>query len=220
MVGRIMVNRDLKDIRREYSCSPLKLETALECPVSQFEHWFSEISASPAELDKTAMLLTTIDKNGFPDPRIVLLKEIDNKQFVFYTNYQSTKGQQLASCNKAALTFYWPSVCRQVRVKGVVQKVSKEKSDHYFKSRPRGSQIGAIVSKQSEKIASREQLEEAFLRFEEQAGEDLTRPEHWGGYALTPLEMEFWQGRNNRLHDRILYQKNPDGAWETHRLQP
>lgn len=215
-----MVNQEIKDIRREYACSPLAIKSVLQCPIEQFERWFGEICKAPNELDKTAMVLSTIDQNGFPDARIVLLKEIFEKCFIFYTNYQSTKGLQLARNNKASLTFYWPSVCCQVRVKGLVNKIPEKQSDQYFKSRPRGSQVAAIISKQSKEIASREELEQRFLELESQHSEILERPKHWGGYALEPLEMEFWQGRKNRLHDRIKYIKSSKGSWITQRLQP
>jgi len=188
-------------------------------PFEQFHQWLREAISAEA-LEVNAMTLSTLHADGYPNGRVVLLKELDYG-FVFFSNYQSEKGQELENHPKASLTFFWPELERQVRVMGTVEKISESQSDEYFLSRPKGSQIGAWASPQSHKIRSREVLEERLkemqLRFEE---EKLVRPPHWGGYRVLPHKIEFWQGRPSRLHDRILYEKNEAGAWTISRLAP
>lgn len=187
-------------------------------PLKQFEKWFEEVLASGLE-EPNAMVLSTVNE-GKPSARIVLLKDIDSG-FKFFTNYGSKKGQEIEENPQVALTFFWKELERQVRIEGVVEKVSAAESDEYFSSRPRGSQIGAWVSHQSAAIASREVLEatnaELEARFE---GKEISRPAHWGGYRLIPTYMEFWQGRPSRLHDRLAYIKINRDNWKIERLSP
>lgn len=210
---------DISSIRKDYTLKSLDISDVNDSPFEQFHQWLREaISAEVLEIN--AMTLSTLHADGYPNGRVVLLKELDYG-FVFFSNYQSEKGQELENHPKASLTFFWPELERQVRVMGTVEKISESQSDEYFLSRPRGSQIGAWASPQSHKINSREVLEERLkemqLRFEE---EKLIRPPHWGGYRVLPHKIEFWQGRPSRLHDRILYEKNEAGAWTISRLAP
>lgn len=187
-------------------------------PLKQFEKWFEEVLASGLE-EPNAMVLSTVNE-GKPSARIVLLKDLDSG-FKFFTNYGSKKGQEMEENPQVALTFFWKELERQVRIEGLVEKVSADESDEYFKSRPRGSQIGAWVSHQSAAIASREVLEatnaELEARFE---GKEIQRPDHWGGYRVIPTYIEFWQGRPSRLHDRLAYTKKEDNSWKIERLSP
>jgi len=190
-------------------------------PFRQFEAWFAELSEhSVSEQDATSMTLATTDKSGHPSARIVLLKSFDDQGFVFFTNYNSRKGQELAGNPRACLLFYWSPLWRQVRIEGTVEKVSAEESDQYFHSRPFGSKIGAWASDQSEPVENRAQLEQRFEECELKFGDSVPRPAHWGGYRLKPDTIEFWQGRENRLHDRLRYSLQPDGSWVIDRLAP
>ncbi|MBY5950223.1 pyridoxamine 5'-phosphate oxidase [Algoriphagus marincola] len=210
---------DISSIRKDYTLKSLDISDVNDSPFEQFHQWLRE-AISAEVLEVNAMTLSTLHADGYPNGRVVLLKELDYG-FVFFSNYQSEKGQELENHPKASLTFFWPELERQVRVMGTVEKISESQSDEYFLSRPRGSQIGAWASPQSHKINSREVLEERLkemqLRFEE---EKLIRPPHWGGYRVLPHKIEFWQGRPSRLHDRILYEKNEAGAWTISRLAP
>ena len=209
----------LSNIRRNYGTQTLSEEKIQADPLAQFQIWFDEILGS-VEHDPTAMVLSTVDAKGFPDSRVLLLKGIENGGFVFYTNYESTKALQLKNNSHAALNFYWPSVVRQVRVRGRVKRVTRAQSEAYFLSRPLPSQISAIASPQSQEIASRESLLELVhcekLKHRDEA---ITCPKNWGGYVLIPDEIEFWQGRDDRLHDRVQYCKQR-GQWKIHRLAP
>ena len=188
-------------------------------PLKQFEKWYGDaISAGVPEAD--AMTLATATRDGSPDARIVLLKSFDERGFVFYTNYRSRKADELDENEKACLLFYWLPVKRQVRIEGTVEKVSAQESDDYFQSRPWGSQLGAWASDQSEVIAGREDLEKRFHEFELKFAGNVPRPPHWGGYRVKPNAIEFWQGRENRLHDRIRYRAQKDGSWRIERLAP
>ncbi|KTD22218.1 pyridoxamine 5'-phosphate oxidase [Legionella lansingensis] len=209
----------LADIRREYGELSLSEESVADCPIAQFKQWFEEVL--PGETtDPTAMVLSTVDDRGFPDSRVVLLKGLEHEAFIFYTNYQSTKALQLAHTPYAALNFYWPGMARQVRIRGRVKRTSKKQSDNYFYSRPRSSQLSAIVSVQSQEIPDRSSLEEALNKLIATYGQKpLLRPKQWGGYLVIPDEIEFWQGRDNRLHDRIFYYKKK-GQWVHCRLAP
>ncbi len=209
-------SKNIAAIRQDYSLSSLNEQETGDDPVLFFAKWFKEAEhADCAEVN--AMTLATVDEQSRPHARIVLLKGLENGQFVFYTNYKSNKGIELAANNNAALLFFWPELQRQVRVEGLITRVSPELSDEYFYSRPPGSQIGAAASAQSSKIASRAVLEQKVAELS-RAG-SISRPEHWGGYALTPMSLEFWQGRSSRLHDRILFEK--DGLlWQKSRLAP
>jgi pyridoxamine 5'-phosphate oxidase len=190
-------------------------------PLKQFQTWYDEVlAAGVSEQDAISMTLATATKDGRPLARIVLLKSVDNGGFVFYTNYQSLKGRDLAENPQACLLFYWSKVWRQVRIEGTVEKVSAEESEEYFQSRPLGSKLGAWASNQSEVVDSRETLEGRFAELEKRYGEDVPRPPHWGGYRLKPNTIEFWQGRDNRLHDRLRYRLQDGGTWLIERLGP
>lgn len=210
----------LSNMRLTYDKGELDDDGFLDDPMNQFERWFEEVRATDTH-EANAMIVSTVDANGRPSARIVLLKEVDCKGFVFYTNYESQKGQELAINQNIALTFYWPSMERQVRVTGVAERVSAEQSDAYFSLRPRGSQLGAIVSPQSAVIPDRmfltTRLESAIAELDENV--PLHRPESWGGYLVRPDSMEFWQGRPDRLHDRIRYHRE-ENRWNTERLAP
>ena len=188
-------------------------------PLRQFEKWFGEaLAAEVPEAD--AMTLATVTPELGPDARIVLLKGFDSNGLVFYTNFQSRKAKELAANAQACLLFYWLPVKRQVRVEGTVEKVSDEEADAYFQTRPWGSKLGAWASDQSEVIESRTELEKRFAEYELKFGDDVPRPPHWGGYRLKPTSIEFWQGRENRLHDRLRYSLQDDGSWLVERLAP
>lgn len=205
--------------RRNYGQLALHEEDANKNPIEQFKVWFADIAESETS-DPSAMVLSTVDENGLPDSRVVLLKGIENSTFIFYTNYESAKAIQLRHTAYAALNFYWPSKARQVRVRGSVVCASSEQSDAYFSSRPVESQLGAIASPQSRKIASRQWLEDEFNKLLEQHSQQpIIRPQNWGGYVVIPEEMEFWQGRDNRLHDRLHYFKQ-ENEWLCQRLAP
>jgi len=216
-----MTDQQLADLRQTYSQRTLTEADVQPDAVRQFQAWLDEALA--ARLDEpTAMTLSTVNEAGQPAARIVLLKGLpDDEGFLFFTNYESRKGQELATSPLAALTFFWPGLERQVRVEGRVEKASEEVSTEYFQSRPRSSQVGAWASPQSQPIRSREELEQreqdVAARFAEL--EPLPRPEHWGGYVLRPHRVEFWQGRPSRLHDRIVFELH-GGNWRTSRLAP
>ena len=210
----------LADLRKEYTRQSLDRDDVSLDPIVQFQRWFTE--AQQAQIhEPNAMNLATVSPDGRPSARVVLLKGIENDSFVLYTNYESRKGQHIQQLPYVALTFFWPELERQVRVEGQAEKVSEARSSAYFQSRPRGSQLGAWVSPQSQVIADRSVLDqrqqELSVRFEE--GE-IPRPDHWGGYAVRPHHIEFWQGRPSRLHDRLLYHRQNDHAWIIERLAP
>ncbi len=188
-------------------------------PLKQFEVWYGEALASGVP-EADAMTLATATTDGAPDARIVLLKSFDGRGFVFFTNYQSRKAQELAANGRACLLFYWLPLKRQVRIEGTVEKVSAAESDDYFHTRPWGSKLGAWASDQSRVITSRENLEKRFAEFESEFADNVPRPPHWGGYRLAPTAIEFWQGRDNRLHDRIRYRLQQDKSWRIERLAP
>jgi len=190
-------------------------------PIRQFAIWFKEASASGmSEQDATSMTLATAGKDGQPCARIVLLKSFDDSGFVFFTNYQSRKGSELADNARACLLFYWAPLWRQVRIEGRVEKVSEAESEEYFHSRPLGSKIGAWASNQSQRVTSRNELDERFEEISLKFADKVPRPPHWGGYRLDPRVIEFWQGRENRLHDRLVYTRQNDGNWHVERLAP
>ncbi|MFA6302400.1 MAG: pyridoxamine 5'-phosphate oxidase [Legionella sp.] len=211
--------RTLADIRRDYGELSLSERSALEDPLAQFALWFEDVLKNETN-DPTAMVLSTVDDRGYPDSRVVLLKGVDSGDFVFYTNYQSAKAMQLVHQPYAALNFYWPQMARQVRIRGRVQRVSEAESDTYFASRPVKSQMSAIISPQSQEVKDRAVLEKALNDLIKQHGQEpVLRPTNWGGYRVMPEEIEFWQGRDNRLHDRIHYYRQ-DGKWLHRRLAP
>jgi pyridoxamine 5'-phosphate oxidase len=209
----------LADIRKDYSLKSLEIHEVSIDPLRQFRKWLDEAIEAEA-LEVNAMCLSTFGLDGFPKGRIVLLKELDYG-FVFFTNYESDKGNELRSNPKASLTFFWAEIERQVRVVGEVSKITDKESDDYYFSRPYGSQIGAWASPQSRVITDRSQIEakqeELTARF---STDPITRPSHWGGYRLIPNRIEFWQGRPSRLHDRICYTKEISGEWKIERLAP
>ncbi|MEB2779983.1 pyridoxamine 5'-phosphate oxidase [Algoriphagus sp. C2-6-M1] len=209
---------DISAIRKDYSIKSLDISDVNLDPITQFRSWFEEAVCAEV-LEVNAMTVSTLGLDGTPNARILLLKGVDTG-FVFFTNYKSEKGKELEKHNTASLTFFWPELERQVRVRGLVEKVTEEDSDTYFFSRPLGSQIGAWVSSQSQAIDSRADLNKRQLDLEQQfAGKEMSRPPHWGGYRLMPSTIEFWQGRPSRLHDRIKYQ-HQDGKWTIARLAP
>jgi pyridoxamine 5'-phosphate oxidase len=210
---------NISAIRQEYSLKSMNINDLSPNPLSQFDQWFKEaLDAKVIEIN--AMTLSTLGEDGIPNGRIVLLKEVDTG-FVFFTNYQSQKGRELEKNPFGSLTFFWPELERQVRIKGNIDKVSEKLSDEYFLSRPIGSQIGAWTSPQSTKINSREELHSRQKEIEKKfENSPITRPPHWGGYRLTPNYIEFWQGRPSRLHDRVCYELQENGDWELSILAP
>jgi pyridoxamine 5'-phosphate oxidase len=210
----------LQEMRKEYTKASLDTATVSKNPISQFESWLSEAINSQA-LEPTAMTLSTVTEEGCPSARIVLLKGIEKNQFIFYTNYQSQKGIEILKNPACAVTFFWPELERQVRIEGVASKIDEAASQLYFNSRPRGSQIGAWASPQSALIDNRLLLEKRVNELEKKFSGNaaIPKPKQWGGYAIEPHEIEFWQGRESRLHDRIVYYRSKDG-WVVHRLAP
>jgi pyridoxamine 5'-phosphate oxidase len=210
----------IADIRKEYKLQTLSEKDILQDPISQFDKWWQEALASGIE-EANAMTLATSSSDGIPSARIVLLKGFGSKGFSFFSNYTSFKGLQLLENPRACLVFFWKELERQVRITGLVGKLSKEESDAYFTSRPEGSRIGAWASPQSQLIEGREWLESREKAVREQyQNKPVPRPDFWGGYLLQPISMEYWQGRLNRLHDRIQYSLQGDGTWRIERLAP
>lgn len=233
----------IADLRREYNLMGLRRENLAGEPIAQFQKWFEEARGARAggrlrkffidlykamrslggaqPLDVTAMTLATADEQGRPSARIVLMKGVDERGFIFFTNYESRKGHELSENPEAALVFYWPELERQVCIAGQVSKLPDEESEAYFQSRPRGSQLAAWASKQSEVVRDRPELEAQWDELEKRfANQEVTRPAYWGGYVLKPGRIEFWQGRPNRLHDRFRYTRQANGQWSIERLSP
>ena len=212
---------DAGELRKEYTLSGLYRKDLSSDPFEQFKLWFAESIQTAGDREPNAMTLATASRAGVPSARVVLLKSFDERGVMFFTNYESRKAQQLAENPHAALNFHWAWLERQIQIEGIVQKVGREESEAYFHKRPLGSQLGAIVSKQSSVIESRETLEERLSALKaEYQGQDPPLPEFWGGYLVVPQRFEFWQGRENRLHDRFLYTQCADGSWQIHRLAP
>ena len=216
-----MVAIDLAGLRREYEVQGLHRSDLHLNPIEQFGTWFST-AVNSGLADANAIALATATSEGKPSVRIVLLKGIDERGFVFFTNYESAKGQELSANPQAAFTVYWHQLERQIRVTGIVEKTSRQESATYFHDRPRGSQLGAWVSRQSEVIDARRILDARLSEMTERfAGEEVIKlPPHWGGYRIIPETIEFWQGRANRLHDRFRYTRQDDGSWMIERLAP
>jgi len=210
----------IADIRRDYKLQSLLEKNAAENPIEQFGHWWKD--AVESQIDEVnAMVLATADAAGTPSARIVLLKEYTDKGFVFFTNYLSKKGQDIAENPKATLVFFWKELERQVNISGTIEKIPAAESEAYFQSRPAGSRIGAWSSPQSAVIADRKVIENNFLHYEEKFGtSQIPRPDHWGGYIVKPSAIEFWQGRSSRLHDRLRYRLTDEGQWILERLAP
>jgi len=212
---------DLGNYRKSYEKGELLIENVPENPLELFRDWFIEVDTH-FDVDETnAMTISTIGLDGYPKNRVVLLKKYTYEGFIFYTNYDSEKGKAIAKNPNVCLSFFWHAAERQIIIKGKAEKISENLSDGYFESRPRGSQLGAVVSNQSEVVKDRAELENKLkklgAKFE---GKDIERPKNWGGYIVKPSTIEFWQGRPNRLHDRIRYQLQEDYNWKIERLAP
>ena len=216
-----MDKEDLGQLRKSYDKSSLDLSDVGDDPIGFFKKWFDEASNHSEIEEANAMSLATLGIDDFPKSRVVLLKAFTDKGFVFYTNYQSEKGLAIAHHPKVGLSFFWPPLERQVIIKGLIQKTPSDLSDEYFNSRPKGSQLGAIVSDQSNVISDRTILEAKLNALEIQyKNEEIPRPDNWGGYLVIPKSIEFWQGRPNRLHDRIRCNLRQTGLWDLERLAP
>ena len=216
---------DLSNYRKSYDKSELLESNIPEDPINLFNRWFHEVEdfgVSAASGDEVnAMTVSTFGLDGFPKSRVVLLKQFTHEGFIFYTNYDSEKGRAIANNPNVCLSFFWPSLERQVIIKGIAERILENISDGYFDSRPMGSKLGAIVSNQSQVIQSRTVLEEGLKQLEKNyEGKEIIRPKFWGGFLVRPVEVEFWQGRPNRLHDRIRYQLQEDYSWKIDRLSP
>jgi pyridoxamine 5'-phosphate oxidase len=212
---------DLSNYRKSYEKSELLESSIPEDPINLFNRWFHEVEDFEGNEEVNAMTVATIGLDGFPKSRVVLLKKYTEEGFIFYTNYNSEKGKAISNNPKICLSFFWHSMERQVIIKGIAEKTPENTSDNYFDSRPDGSKLGAIVSNQSEVVPSRSFLEENLKQLEKDyEGKVISRPMHWGGFLVKPLEVEFWQGRPNRLHDRIRYSYQEDYSWSIERLAP
>ncbi len=212
---------NLHDKRKIYDRSELLESQIKDNPMEQFRNWFFEAENNPQISEANAMAISTLENDGCPRTRMVLLKSYNWEGFVFYTNYDSRKGKAIEKNHKACLHFFWPNLERQIIIKADLEKLAENLSDGYFHSRPKGSQLGAAVSPQSEIIPNREFLEEKLKNLEQEFENiEVPRPENWGGYLAKPYEIEFWQGRPNRLHDRIIYELQEDFDWKISRLAP
>ena len=215
------MQEDLGNYRKSYGKSALVEGSISDNPMQLFQNWFYEVEATEGIDEPNAMTVSTIGLDGFPKSRVVLLKKYTYEGFIFYTNYESEKGKAIAKNPKVCLSFFWPNMERQIIIKGKAEKIPENLSDGYFESRPEGSKLGAIVSEQSSVIPSREVLEEKLKQLEkEYHNKEINRPGYWGGYIVKPISMEFWQGRPNRLHDRIRYTLQKDYDWKIERLAP
>jgi len=215
------MEKDLGNYRKSYEKGELNLVDVPENPLELFQKWFLNADLSDTVEETNAVSLSTIGKDGYPKSRIVLLKKYNEEGFIFYTNYNSEKGKAIQENNQVCLSFFWPSLEQQIIIKGKAEKLSQKSSDGYFESRPTGSKLGAWASNQSTVVKSRDILENNLKKFEEKfKGKEITRPPHWGGFMVKPISIEFWQGRPNRMHDRILYRLKEDLSWEIERLEP
>lgn len=215
------MDTDLGDYRRSYEKNELLLSKSPENPFELFRDWFFEVDKYFPEDENNAMTLSTIGLDGYPKGRVVLLKRFTHEGFIFFTNYNSEKGKAILANPNVCLSFFWHGAERQIIIKGQVEKIADNLSDGYFESRPRGSQLGALVSNQSAIIPNRAVLETNLKAFEQQyEGKDIPRPDFWGGFIVKPVEFEFWQGRANRLHDRIRYTLDNEFNWIKNRLSP
>jgi pyridoxamine 5'-phosphate oxidase len=215
-----MNQQEIQNLRQDYTAATLSEKDTKADPINQFEQWFNDALAAKLH-EPNAMTLATASPSGKPSARIVLMKGFNQHGFIFYTNYLSRKGKEITKNPQGAITFFWGELQRQVRIEGTIEKLSKEDSERYFHSRPKGSQIGAVVSPQSQEIEGRDELEKKWNQLEaEYADKDVPKPSFWGGYILNPQLIEFWQGRTSRLHDRILFKKVDKKSWKKVRLAP
>ncbi len=215
------MEKDLSSYRKSYQKGALLIKDTPSAPMELFKRWFNEADRILPEKENNAMALTTIGLDGYPKSRIVLLKKITEEGFIFFTNYNSDKGKSIDKTANVCLSFFWQELERQIIIKGKAEKVAPNISDDYFKSRPIGSQLGALVSNQSEVIKNRGELEDKLQELETiYKNKKIERPKHWGGFIVRPIEIEFWQGRPNRLHDRIQYQLQANKSWIKNRLSP
>ncbi len=215
------MSKDLSNYRKSYEKEELLESNCPENPMELFQTWFKNADESNTVEETNAMNVSTIGKDGFPKNRIVLLKKFTWEGFVFYTNYTSEKGKAIEANNNICLSFFWPALEQQIIIKGIAEKQIENLSDGYFESRPDGSKLGAWASNQSSVVASRKTLEDNLKSFEKKfEGKEINRPKHWGGFLVKPISIEFWQGRPNRLHDRIRYSLEKDFSWKIERLAP
>lgn len=215
------MQKDLGDYRKSYEKSALIEDSISDNPMALFQKWFYEVEASDGVDEANAMTVSTIGLDGFPKNRVVLLKKYTHEGFIFYTNYESEKGKAIARNPQVCISFFWPTMERQIIIKGTAEKIAENLSDGYFESRPVDSKLGAIVSDQSKVISSRKVLEEGFRKLQnEYKDKEIQRPKFWGGYLVKPVSIEFWQGRPNRLHDRIRYTLQENFDWKIERLAP
>jgi len=215
------MGKDLSNYRKVYNKRELSKKEVLENPMELFQKWFYEVEEFGGNIEPNAMIISTIGLDGFPKGRVVLLKKYTWEGFIFYTNYNSEKGKAILNNPKVCLTFFWNNLERQVIIKGIAEKIAENLSDGYFETRPDGSKLGAWASDQSEIVPSRKYLDDRLASFEKKFNhKEIPRPKYWGGFIVKPISMEFWQGRPNRMHDRIIYtlQKNYD--WKIARLAP
>ncbi|MEQ8421861.1 MAG: pyridoxamine 5'-phosphate oxidase [Arenibacter algicola] len=215
------MQKDLGNYRKSYEKSSLSEEVISDNPMELFQKWFYEVEASDGVDEPNAMTVSTIGLDGFPKNRVVLLKKYTFEGFIFYTNYESEKGRAITQNPNVCISFFWPNMERQIIIKGRAEKIAENLSDGYFESRPDGSKLGAIVSKQSEVVPNREYLERKLKDLEkEYENKEIVRPKYWGGFIVKPVSIEFWQGRPNRLHDRIRYNLQANYDWKIERLAP
>ncbi|SHH50835.1 pyridoxamine 5'-phosphate oxidase [Winogradskyella jejuensis] len=215
------MEKDLSNYRESYEKGELLKKNVPENPIELFRDWFIEVEQHFNQRETNAMTISTIGLDGYPKSRVVLLKKYTYEGFIFYTNYNSEKGKAIIANPNVCLSFFWADAERQIIIKGKAEKIAENLSDGYFESRPRGSQLGAVVSNQSEVVNDRAELENKLKNLEEEyEGKDIPRPKHWGGFIIKPVEIEFWQGRPNRLHDRIRYKLQDDFQWKIERLSP
>lgn len=215
------MSKDLSNYRKSYEKLELLEENCPENPMELFQTWFINADNSETVEETNAMIIATIGEDGFPKSRVVLLKKYTLDGFIFYTNYNSEKGRAILNNNNVCLSFFWPALEQQIIIKGSAEKLAENLSDGYFDSRPDGSKLGAWASNQSSVVSSRKELDESLTTFEKKfENSEIPRPQHWGGFIIKPISIEFWQGRPNRMHDRIRYTLSEDFSWKIERLAP